>query len=30
MTARKAALATGWSSDMAEVVMEASRKKMIN
>ena len=30
MTARKAALATGWSSEMAEFVMKASKKKMIN
>jgi hypothetical protein len=30
MTARKAALATGWSSKMAEFVMKASKKKMIN
>jgi hypothetical protein len=30
MTARKAALATGWSLEMAEFVIKASRKKVIN
>jgi hypothetical protein len=30
MTARKLVLATGWSLAMAEFVMKASRKKMIN